>query len=391
MNRLHIFLGILILSLIGLVGCAQPAPTPVPTRTSAPTFTPSPIVQPAVVNPDELATAKAIEALATVQAAQQAAQNQPAQNPQQNPPPENPPQGNPPPDAPAPDTAQQPAQEEAPPPTNTPIPPTAVPQPEVVINSPINIRQGPGTNYSIIGSAQIGQRFPVTGRSNDNSWWQINFNGLNGWVFGQLVTPVSTGSVAVAANIPPPPQPTAIPPTPTFTYAPPPPTPTFTYAPPTQPPPPPPTAIPPTAVPPTNTPSAPPTPAPPPEPSYRYTLIDQFVKCDPNAGNTYFKGVIRNGRNELKNAVCIHIHFYEPRKTKCSGCDGVGDGNWGFSPFGGPAPPGTPVEIFIVECPGPIPHGGLNNNFGDLTPLSKKWTYTVGQSTQCVDITFAGF
>jgi hypothetical protein len=41
-----------------------------------------------------------------------------------------------------------------------------------------------------------------------------------------------------------------------------------------------------------------------------------------------------------------------PRNTKCSGCDGVGDGVWGFSPFGGPAPAGTTVEIFVVECPG---------------------------------------
>ena len=91
------------------------------------------------------------------------------------------------------------------------------------------------------------------------------------------------------------------------------------------------------------------------------------------------------------NAVCIQIDFYGPRNTKCSGCDGVGDGNWGFSPFGGPAPPGTPVEIYVVGCPnGGLPPGGATegSGFGDLTPQSPKWTRTIGESEQCAEITF---
>jgi len=69
----------------------------------------------------------------------------------------------------------------------------------------------------------------------------------------------------------------------------------------------------------------------------------------------------------------------------------VGNGNWGFSPFGGPAPKGTPVEIFVVPCPNePLPPGGqtVQTGFGDLTPLSDKWTMTINDSVQCTGITF---
>ena len=134
-----------------------------------------------------------------------------------------------------------------------------------------------------------------------------------------------------------------------------------------------------------------PTPEPTPEPT-SFLLVDDFVKCDPNAGNTYFKGQVRNRDNSPQNDVCVHIGFDGPRNTKCSGCDGVGDGNWGFSPFGGPAPPGTPVEIFVVGCPpsGTMPKGGETeqSGFSDLTPLSPKWTRTIDESEQCAEITF---
>ena len=88
---------------------------------------------------------------------------------------------------------------------------------------------------------------------------------------------------------------------------------------------------------------------------------------------------------------CVYtIAFYGPRNTKCSGCDGVGNGEWGFSPFGGPAPAGTTVEIYVVQCPANMPLGGQSSDFGDLTPLSEKWVYTVNESMQCSGITFYG-
>lgn len=312
----------LVLTLL-LAACsfgATPEP-PLPTNTPVPTFTPTVEVVIAPVDPGAAATAQAVEAEATATA-------QAATNPQ-------------------PAATDTPVAEAAP--TDTPVPAEA----SVTVNSAMNVRGGPGTNYNVIGSANAGQRFTVTGKNPAGDWWQINFNGQAGWVFAQLVTGENTGGVQVAANIPAPPPPTATPvPAPTNTPVP--------------------AGPPPTAV-----------------PNFPFLLLDT-ERCDPNAGNTYFNGFVRRADNSPLNGVCVHVAFYGPRNTKCSGCDGVGDGVWGFSPFGGPAPAGTPVEIYIVPCPGAMPAGGQTeaSGFGDLTPQSPKWTKTIGESTQCVGITF---
>lgn len=309
-------------ALLALAGCnfgATPAP-PLPTNTPVPTFTPTVEVVIAPVDPGAAATARAAEDQATA-TAQAAANPQPAAT-----------------DTPVPAA-----------PTDTPVPAQAA----VTTNSAMNVRGGPGTGFTVIGSANAGQRFTVTGKNPAGDWWQIDFNGQAGWVFAQLVTGENTGGVPVAANIPAPPPPTATPiPAPTNTPVP--------------------AGPPPTAV-----------------PNFPFLLLDT-ERCDPNAGNTYFSGFVRRADNSLENGVCVHVAFYGPRNTKCSGCDGVGDGNWGFSPFGGPAPAGTTVEIFVVQCPGPMPLGGQTEQtgFGDLTPQSPKWVKTLTESTQCVGITF---
>ncbi len=73
----------------------------------------------------------------------------------------------------------------------------------VIINTNMNVNGGPGTNYNIIGAASAGERYVVTGRNDASSWWQIDFQGQNGWVFNDLVTAQNTGAVAVAVNIRP--------------------------------------------------------------------------------------------------------------------------------------------------------------------------------------------
>ena len=58
---------------------------------------------------------------------------------------------------------------------NTPAPaqtPTAATAPtsaaaQVTTNEIVNIRSGPGTNYGLVGSAQVGETFPVTGKKRD--------------------------------------------------------------------------------------------------------------------------------------------------------------------------------------------------------------------------------
>ncbi|MFM7584235.1 MAG: SH3 domain-containing protein [Caldilinea sp.] len=276
--------------------------TPLPTRTPLPTFTP------------------------TMAAAAQPAEPQPAE--------------------------PQPAEN----PTETP---TSTPQiAQLVLNDLVNIRSGPGTSYGLVGSGQQGNIFRITGKNSDGSWWQIDYNGQAGWVFGQLVAVSGGETVAVAQNIPPAP----VAPAPNNTPVP------HTPAP-------------------AKPAPAQPAPAQPPADNYPY-LLGNTETCAPNPGQTYFSGYTRDRSNNLINGVCIHLHFYEPRTTKCSGCDGVGDGLWGFSPFGGPAPRGTTVEVFVVACPGSLPLGGQSSNFSDLTPQSPKWVRTVNDSEQCTGITF---
>lgn len=254
-------------------------------------------------------------------------------------------------------------------PTPTPAePPTATPTntPETaraVINNPtgstVNVRGGPGTNYANIGQASNGERYDITGKSAAGDWWQINFNGQTGWVTAQyVVVEGDPAAVQVAANVPAAPVPTRAP-TPR----------------------PAPTATP-----------APAQPTTPPQPQYPFVLVKGVERCEPNPGSTYFSGFVRYKNNSPRNGACVHIAYYGPRNTKCSGCDGVGDGVWGFSPFGGPAPSGTTVEIFMVQCPGQMPPGGqtVDTGFGNLTPLSEKWVHTVTASEQCTGITFAG-
>lgn len=312
-----------------LAGCGAMGAqaTPLPTRTPLPTFTPTTEVAAAPQEP--------IQEQPPVQEQPQA--EQPAQDQQ----------------------PEDPAPAEEPTPEPTPTPQVA----QLVLNDIVNIRSGPGTNYGLLGSGQQGATFPITGKSPDGTWWQIDYNGRAGWVFGQLAAVTGGEGVAVAQNIPA--APTAAPPSPpTNTPVPAQPAPEQPAPQPEQ-----------------------PAPAPPPSDNFPF-LLGSTERCDPNPGQTYFSGYVRDANNNLLNGVCIHMFFFEPRTTKCSGCDGVGDGNWGFSPFGGPAPRGTTVEIFVVTCPGALPMGGQSSGFGDLTPQSPKWVRTINDSEQCTGITF---
>jgi uncharacterized protein YraI len=343
-----------------LTACGPQAPAPLATRTPLPTFTPPPSVDQEPIQPD-------VPPVAEEPAPQEPAPQEPAA-----------------PEAPGDQASdetqgadtQDPTPLEPAPAEPEPELPTPEPDPQVTVSSMMNVRAGPGTNYNIIGSANAGQTFRVTGRNPENTWWQIDFNGQPGWLFGDLVTAQNTQAVAVASNIPAPPPPTATPiPQPTPVPQPP--------APETEPPAPEPEPQEPEPQEP-----EPQEPEPPSQGDFPFTLGEG--RCDPNAGMTYFEGYVRDSNNNPVNGVCVHIHFYEPRNTKCSGCDGVGDGVWGFSPFGGPAPQGTPVEIFVVACDPNIPESGqtAQSGFGDLTPQSPKWTRVINESEQCTGITF---
>ncbi|HXF64605.1 MAG TPA: SH3 domain-containing protein [Caldilineaceae bacterium] len=76
----------------------------------------------------------------------------------------------------------------------------------------VNLREGPGTNYPVIGQLSPGNRYDVIGKNEDGSWWQIDYSGQKAWVIGQLVSAAGdTSTVAVAADIPEPPAAAAAP------------------------------------------------------------------------------------------------------------------------------------------------------------------------------------
>ncbi|MFN8494099.1 MAG: SH3 domain-containing protein [Caldilineaceae bacterium] len=99
--------------------------------------------------------------------------------------------------------------------------PTATPAPKKAVLSItddlVNVRNGPGTDYGLAGSANKGQQFDIIAKNQQGDWWQICcVNGQQVWVFGQLAKVENADSVPVAAQIPPKPvaqAPTAPPPT----------------------------------------------------------------------------------------------------------------------------------------------------------------------------------
>ncbi len=72
-------------------------------------------------------------------------------------------------------------------------------RPWVTINTRINVREGPGTNYAVLGTAPPGERFAITGKSpGAGDWWQIDIGDRTGWVYGPLVTATNAQNVQVA-------------------------------------------------------------------------------------------------------------------------------------------------------------------------------------------------
>ncbi|MCB0116235.1 MAG: SH3 domain-containing protein [Caldilineaceae bacterium] len=98
-------------------------------------------------------------------------------------------------------------------PTDTPVPaepaaPTDTPAPQkaqltVTGGDGINVRQGPGTSYGVVGNVSNGMTFDITGKNPAGDWYQICcVNGEQGWIFGSLTQVTNAELVTVAQNIP---------------------------------------------------------------------------------------------------------------------------------------------------------------------------------------------
>lgn len=107
------------------------------------------------------------------------------------------------------------------PPTSTPIPTstpvlTATPMPTPVPEDPylvagdagVNVRSGPGLDYTKIDLLMPGDQAPIAGYHGD--WWAVKVNDQDGWVYKEIVTAYAADSV-VALPAPPPPTPESTP------------------------------------------------------------------------------------------------------------------------------------------------------------------------------------
>jgi hypothetical protein len=67
----------------------------------------------------------------------------------------------------------------------------------------VNVREGPGTGFGVLGQIIPGEAYKVTGKTAATDWWQIEFDNRSGWVIGQLAATSGDGNaVAVVENLP---------------------------------------------------------------------------------------------------------------------------------------------------------------------------------------------
>lgn len=84
--------------------------------------------------------------------------------------------------------------------------------PMAFVTTNLNVRSGPGTNYSVIAGLSADSRVPIVGRNANSEWWQVELqSGSTGWLYASLVTVEgASAEVALVTDIPTPP-PTATP------------------------------------------------------------------------------------------------------------------------------------------------------------------------------------
>lgn len=62
----------------------------------------------------------------------------------------------------------------------------------------VNVRKGPGTNYSVLTTLSKNTKATIIGVSTNGSWFYINYNaGNKGWIFHNYIAPISGASYTV--------------------------------------------------------------------------------------------------------------------------------------------------------------------------------------------------
>ncbi len=101
-----------------------------------------------------------------------------------------------------------PTPEATPTPAATPTP-TPLPYAVAIATGDTNLRQGPGTNYPIVGLLKKGEQLKIIGKNEKGDWWQLEgTDGKPVWIIASRVTAQGpTETIQVAKNIPKPPKP----------------------------------------------------------------------------------------------------------------------------------------------------------------------------------------
>jgi hypothetical protein len=76
--------------------------------------------------------------------------------------------------------------------------------PHLLAPGSVNIRSGPGLNYTVIGTLNPDMAAPIVGRNSEASWWQIKISAdKTGWVSNAVVSASNVDGVPVAQAPPP--------------------------------------------------------------------------------------------------------------------------------------------------------------------------------------------
>ena len=88
--------------------------------------------------------------------------------------------------------------------TTTTTTTTVATQTLAVATTPLNIRSGPGPEYSVIGAIPANGQATVLGCIEGSQWCQITYNGAQGWAYSQYMTSAGIRALPPVAFTAPP-------------------------------------------------------------------------------------------------------------------------------------------------------------------------------------------
>jgi uncharacterized protein YraI len=65
---------------------------------------------------------------------------------------------------------------------------------------PLNVRSGPGPQYTVIGAIPVNGKATIIGCIQDSLWCQVSYNGHEGWAYAQYLSANVSGRTLVIAD-----------------------------------------------------------------------------------------------------------------------------------------------------------------------------------------------